>query len=278
MLMMIQSTLNDIRLDANKSWEEKKRLKHKVKTLAETQKAESEMLQQTNEDPKRCQQRVDRLTKITVKRDEEIQSLQRQVVDVKWAAGKNNLIITGPEEKTGEDPKAAVRSFLTTQMKIDQHIEITKAYCSGTSKPRALTFVLDNPSDKGLIFSNVRNLRGIKNEMGKPYFIDEQLPELFREQKRRHKQILAENRKISISNRPNAVLQKGELTVNNEQYGKKVAVPTARDLIQMSDNELDYVYDIEMEKSARSLFLAIVPRSLFLSSQGSLAYFFSGCA
>ena len=30
--------------------------------------------------------------------------------------------------------------------------------------------------------------------------------------------------------------------------------------------------------SAKSLFLAIVPRSLFLSSQGSLAYFFSGCA
>ena len=38
---------------------------------------------------------------------------------------------------------------------------------------------------------------------------------------------------------------------------------------------LDDTYHVNC---AKSLFLAIVPRSLFLSSQGSLAYFFSGCA
>ena len=114
---------------------------------------------------------------------------------------------------------------------------ITVAYRSGPPNNRSITATLRDPGDKGVVFAYVWNLKGLKNNFGKPYFVDAQLPEALRERRRRAKQIMAENHKQPPASQSAITYKKGQLTVDSEPYQQVVQTPTNNDILKMSEKE-----------------------------------------
>ena len=99
---------------------------------------------------------------------------------------KNNIIISGIGEQHDEDCMQLAKSFPQQQMGI-QDVEIQVAHRIGVGTNRAMMIRLQNPDDKKLIFSHRKNLKSQKMTKGKPFFINDQLPEMLAEEKRKER-------------------------------------------------------------------------------------------
>ena len=110
----------------------------------------------------------------TIKQDQDIETLKKQMQTCEIKLQKGTLSITGIKKEEGEDITQKVLEFLKNKMKITQEIKIRTAY--RLSKYKVAFQVLD-PNKLGLIFGHVKNLKGIKNEDDRFYKLEEILPD-----------------------------------------------------------------------------------------------------
>ena len=81
------------------------------------------------------------------------------------------------------------------------------------------------------IYKHVEDVRGKRNSKGSVYFISNQLPEPYAEQKRQMKQLVKEHREQPKPHCMNMKWSKNkQLIVNNELYKKQITSPTTKDL------------------------------------------------
>ncbi|KAF6216338.1 hypothetical protein GE061_000679 [Apolygus lucorum] len=83
---------------------------------------------------------------------------------------EKNLIFRGIPLGTDADPSTIVTKLLNEVLKINEHINITKAYFIGPASPTKMILVeLAKPSDKWIIFKNVHKLRGLNITISQDY-------------------------------------------------------------------------------------------------------------
>ena len=98
-----------------------------------------------------------------------------------------------------------VKNFFKNQMEMVHDIHLHKAIRVGKGKDRPILISLANPSDKGTIFANVKNLQGKKGVKNRPYRIENHLTANEKEKRKkirdfkwRNKQSTAEQVAMSV--------------------------------------------------------------------------------
>ena len=192
-------------------------------------------LTKTKEQLNGCKVQISDLIGIVTRQDQIIKECKSQIEELKMSVSNANLIIQGIIVKKDQPYREAVNQFFQNQMKIQEDINIEFVTRKGKGKNAPLLVRLKDTSQKGVIFSHVKNLKDITNELDKPYCIDNDLPPATRERRRHIRQTVAINEKLDA----NAKLQidvetKNDMKIEGTQYVKQVKPPSASQILLAS--------------------------------------------
>ena len=166
---------------------------------------------------------------IIVRQDQKIHELNERVIDLQARSMKNNIVLGGITEKKGEQCETTAQNFFKQNLGIDD-IEIDVAHRMGTGTNRPIVVRLKQQQAKNKFFGNITKLKGLKNQKGRYYQVDNQLPEELSE-KRKHmryhfqdfsRRNTAQSIEQSVAE---LTMKKGTLLINDQPY-KKQCCPT----------------------------------------------------
>ena len=106
----------------------------------------------------------------------------------------NSLIVTGIKYNKDEN---CVMSFFRAKMKLTQDVPIKSARRIDSGPNKSMLIELVDTSRKGLIYSDVSNLKDERNPDGYKFFVNDHLPEELHEKCKKMNQMVAENKKKS---------------------------------------------------------------------------------
>ena len=220
---------------------------NRVTELTQDLDEQNQIIQATVTNFNRCVDKVDVLSSVTVRHNEDIDMLKRRLEMLDVTNNRNKLVITGIVEKAEEDVKLVILTFFKAKLLIDDTITVLSAKRLGPSTAgtvRPIEILLENNQHKGLIYKHTKNLKGVTNENGYSYNIIDVLPERLQEQENRNRQLIRENKvraKNNTAHKINMSVKQRRLYVNNQVYQKKAPLPTDRELLQLSQEDRERV-------------------------------------
>ena len=84
-------------------------------------------------------------------------------------------------------------------------------------------------------------LKGVRGDFGRPMYINDYLPNFVQEKRRREREILA-----SIDESTTTSYNKGRLVIQGEIYRPKIEVPTAKQIVDHSADEIERILKLKM--------------------------------
>ena len=144
--------------------------------------------------------------------------------------------------------KIQVQSFLQDRLKIDKTITLVYAYRIGkpeVNKKRAIKFKLLDPNDVSLIFSQMPNLKGIKNEDNDKYLLTEYLSERNREQQQHYRDLKTENRNLPVAYQSEIKMKANTIQVDGTTL-EEIATPPIGATICLTDQEIAKIKPIDI--------------------------------
>ena len=196
---------------------------------------------------RRCMDKVDLLSNIVSKQDEEIEVMKTKIEKNIAAANKNSIFIVGLEAVEDENVTDRTVSFFKNVMKIEEELQLHSIY---QVNPFTIRVNLRNLQQKSAIYSKVANLKGKKNSKNRPYQINDVLPEILGEEQRRYRQIVAANKKVLVDVQLKLSFKKGNLMIGNTPYHAKVTKQTACDLLNTTETELQDIQELLVAQSS----------------------------
>ena len=146
-----------------------------------------------------------------------------------------NLFIKGLVIRKDESIDSVVTNFFKEKMGIQETIPIAEAYkINKKDKNTIIKIELSNQRDRGKIFKHVKNLKDCKNEFGKAYHLDLDLPPKSRAARNRLKEIRWENANKSSVDQHTIEPKKGNITIDGETYVKAVKPPCVSQILKAS--------------------------------------------
>lgn len=136
------------------------------------------------------------------------------------------LTITGLAETQGENCFHEVSNFLKNVMKIDTQIPLKMALRIGNGENRMMLIKLKYFEHKSLIFQKFDRLKTINKSRQTPYYISEQLPEVWAERRRFVQHLKYHNSKLPSSQQHNIAVKKNQLEIDGEEYKAPMTPPT----------------------------------------------------
>lgn len=239
MVQDLQQTVNsmDQKISANNVFQEK--AEARLQSLEKKQADDSRELSALNECFQQTQLKVDILSDIVLKQHQEITELKSQMTDTQARSMKYNIQISGIPEKANENCIREVNQFFADKLLIkDRLIPIDQAYRFGSGRIRPMLVILRSADDKAFIFSQVGNLKNQKVD-GVQCFISSQLPEALNEKRRQVNLAMSANKKKDARNKLPLTVKHGELWCNNKPVEQKVKAPTPRQMLQLTEQEID---------------------------------------
>ena len=106
---------------------------------------------------------------------------------------------------------------------------------------------LNDPAEKGLIYKYTKNLKNITNSDGEGYYVNDQLPDVLEEQKRKRKQKVKINKTLIDAQQQTLQWKKGELLVEGEIYKQKIDEPTGADILEMSSQDISRILKLKLQ-------------------------------
>ena len=192
------------------------------------------------------------LTNIIIRQEEKIDMLERRVTSAYKREIKNNMIIHGivldENDPSREQLVTQAKSFFMEQMEIENTIEISDARLIGLGNNKPLLITLVNIEDKGIIFSNVSNLKGKKNVRKKLYFIQDDMTDEDAEGRKVYLTLLKENKQRETP--LDIKMNHGKIIVNNTVIKPRIIPPTAKDTLQLSSQELEQIQAVKLIKGS----------------------------
>ena len=172
--------------------------------------------------------RIKIMADIIVRQDQRIYELEEKLLMMQSRSMKNNIIVSGIQEKKGEKCDQVTKAFIQGKLKVeDPKIDVSHRIGTGNNRPIVVRF--PNVAEKAKIFSNISNLKGVKNEQQKSYRIDNQLPEELSERRRimamHHRDVKGKQQEDRFA------MSKGVLMIDGSPYRKEVRPPNPADLM-----------------------------------------------
>ena len=107
-----------------------------------------------------------KLVQATIKQDQDITVLKKQMQTCEVKIQKGLMTINGIKKTEDEDIYWKIQDFFTTKMKLQKELKLKTAYRMNKYK---VAFQLIDQNDIAYIFSNIKNLKDVKNDDGKFY-------------------------------------------------------------------------------------------------------------
>ena len=168
-----------------------------------------------------------------------INECKRRFDTQEYTKNKMNITIQGLKITSQKDALATAKEFFKEKMLIQQPIDITKAYKPGTYD--SITVVLKKMEDKKLIFDNTANLKHKRNSKGKFYSIDSFKTAEKKESRRRNREVLKLNEKLSVAQKLVLTLKNGVIYEGENEYKGNIRNPSHYDIIQTTTEELNEI-------------------------------------
>lgn len=193
---------------------------------------------------KELKERVDILGNTVIRMDQQLQEAHVKILDMQTRSMRKNLVISGlskPNNETATQLHSSIKNFIRSELQIEQEIPIKIAhrlnYVDG-SDYRPVIVKLTTIDHKLLLLSHGPNLKGKKNDKNRYYYLNEQLPDKYAEEKRYAQQWIKENKAKPISNQSQMKIYKIKLRINNTPYKKKVHPPSPAEILRMDAAEI----------------------------------------
>ena len=180
-----------------------------------------------------------------VRYEEQIENLNSKILNLEAKGMKGELIIFGISEIEGQTCAETFRNFMKEKLEIAVLPPVNFAYWKGTSKNKPMVVKFTDPQGKAKVYANIAKLKGKTNTAGKPYRIEDHLPEEMAEAQRRKKAILVSNKK-SVTSKLEMNLKKGELYINSSKYIKKVQCPKVKEILNMTEQDALDIQELEI--------------------------------
>ena len=204
LMLMLQKILSDVgtvktdvtslRTDCNTEITrlkvEKKVGDEKITLLENKQKSNANLATSNKKDVTHLKKQVQRMAEVIERQSQVIDELAVKIERAEKSKMRPNIIIKGIIENEGENCETLVQSFVKNKLEITEGISTKKAYRIGKGKDRPILVVLENPGDKGKIYSHVKLLQDKKNIKQKPFQVDDELPARQREQRTKFKDLM----------------------------------------------------------------------------------------
>ena len=192
---------------------------------------------------KGIEDKVKLIMQTVIRNDRAIISVNNKINQVDQKVMRNNLIITGIRKKENENCKEIVQSFFKEKLKITWEIAIQSAHRlnSKDEDNRPILVKLMDAGDKGVIYKNAKHLKGMQNEKGGYYFINDQVSEKQGEVQRKHRQKVKLKKQLIDAQQQELEFKKGELYIDGAPYKPKVSEPTNAELLEMDEKQVKTV-------------------------------------
>ena len=250
-----KNTIQDANID-DLTQEEMKELLKEV--LIVVKNMEKIMLDKEAKDKKfdirlsQLKDKVRLVTGTTTKHDREIGNNAKKINQFELRSMKNNILIQGIKEQKDEDCAKKTDAFFEKVLKVPRKIAFDVAHRIGrredAERNRTMVVKLKKAGDKGIIYKHSKNLKDITNGDGEKYYINDQLPELQEEAKRKKKLKVKINKTLIDAQQQNIEWKRGELLVDGAPYKEKIAEPTNTEILEMPQQSLSKILKMKLYK------------------------------
>lgn len=193
---------------------------------------------------KELKDKVDILSNVVIRMEEQAKIASQKLLDLQTRSMRKNLIISGLEESRDETPDQlleTVRQFIAEKLKVQEDVQLKTAhrlnYQDG-SECKPVVFKLKDVNQKSLLLSHGPNLRGMTNNKGKHFYLNEQLPDRYAEDRRYAQHWIKQNKSKPVNDQMQMKIYKNKLRINNEPYQKKVSPPSAAEILRLDPAEI----------------------------------------
>ena len=124
---------------------------------------------------------------------------------------------------------------------------IEDVYEIGSSYPRTKVVVFQSLKEKNIVMSFKSLLKGLKNEDGKPFYMNEYYGPAQNEERRRNRVLLKENEGNEHSE-VTMELKNGKLLIDGTPFSNKIQPPDPQQIVDLSVKELDSILKIPICK------------------------------
>ena len=139
-----------------------------------------------------------------------------------------------------------IDDFFKTNLKFNPLIE--DFFKIGAAFPRAKVIIFNSLREKKIAMSRKTDLKGIKNEDGKPYFLNDYIQPAKLEKRKKEDFIIKRNEEKENDKQEKIVKEEGKLMVENEPYTDPIVVPCIQQILDMNTKELDAILAIPICK------------------------------
>ena len=175
-----------------------------------------------------------------------IEDAESRIERIEWNNMKNSIVATGfycNRKKNLCIPE--MEAFFNGEMEIDVEIDDIFFLSPDTTPPMVIVF--KNQQYKSQVFRNIEKIKDLVNEYDSSFFFNDYLPSEMSERKRRENDIFRFNERQEDKDKFAMQRKAGKLQFENNQYVKKIASPTPKDLVSMTMDDLDRIMKIELK-------------------------------
>ena len=256
MFQQLMSSMNSMKQDLSSEIQnlrsEKEGNSDRIDAIQVTQKSQGDDIRQLKKENKHYKKQVSKLADAVAFQRHVITELCNKTDVHELDKYKPNLIIQGLPEKKEENCMTEVKEFFKEKLNLVHDIQIKYAYRIGNGKHRPIKVSLVHQTDKGVIYSHAKNLKGKTNRNGKGYKIDDDLPPKLREQKNKSRHFMWKNKKTTAEKIEMSV-KKGKLMVNGKLYESKIKEPSDHLLCRLKEDEVQELLKLDVRKGQEEI-------------------------
>ena len=180
-----------------------------------------------------CKLQLKKVTGVSIRQDLKIKENSDKIEQLHRQINRDILRIQGIKD-TEASAATMAANFFKNQLKIEQEIKLSDVYKSGKGKFKTIVIQLQSIRDRALIFSHVKNLKNVVNEVDRPYQIKEHMTAKAFAAKKRQQSLLAKNKKLSAAETLVMNVQKQQLQVAGVPYKKSIHPPSCAETLDPS--------------------------------------------
>ena len=175
---------------------------------------------------------------VVARMEDIIQVNERKVDMLEYNNMKRSMVLTGFHTNTKRDVFLRhLYSFLKDEMRVEVQVEDFFYINKESTSPMVITFA--SLEDKKEIFCNLKSLKGLRNEFDKPLIFTDYLPPAMNEAKRRERDIFKMYSDQGPDSDVKVEWKNGRVHVNEKVYEKRITPPNAKQLLDISAEEID---------------------------------------
>ena len=183
----------------------------------------------------------------TIHLEERSKEMEERLRKIELNNHKKMVILTGlytDEEEEKDNIRDQIEQFIQQELMIE--VEIEDFFELGFNQPTPKVLILNSLREKQRLMNHKQLLKGLKNEDGKSYYLNDYYPPDQKELRKKNKEIFEANE--NSENKKSMELKGSVLKIDDLQYSDKIKSPSAKDILKRSTKEIENIMKIPICK------------------------------